>query len=398
MKRPIIKLAILANLVKSCHSFSTLLKMSTSSSTTIPSNHILYDVPVSNNGARCRIILYKKGIPESEVKIVSPMELGGLKSAEFLALNPQGKMPLLTISSPGDGDICSIPESDTISRYLLSEYTTGPSFLPNNVKSNLISRLHDMYLTTIQGCMYKATPPFGPFPTRKDALLEYCKQLRVIDDLLDEKTTTYLCGNEVSLADATLFPSLVFATYILPKFVISSKQEEQESLAVPNKLASWYQNVIENDDVFSRVHDEMTKALESWDNNKRWDTILHAGLRDTAPSTIFDKILNSEIPSTIVRDHPKYVAFKDINPAAPNHVLIIPKDRANLTHLHHASADHVEILGTLLAAAGEIVNDPDLGFDGAGRIVINDSAAAGQEVFHLHLHVLGGRSFSWPPG
>ena len=121
-------------------------------------------------------------------------------------------------------------------------------------------------------------------------------------------------------------------------------------------------------------------------------------MRDNAPLTIFDKILNKEIPSTIVRDHPKYVAFKDINPAAPNHVLIIPKERALLTHLHHASADHVEILGILLQAAAEIVNDPDLGYGGTGRIVINDGASAGQEVFHLHLHVLGGRSFSWPPG
>ena len=107
--------------------------------------------------------------------------------------------------------------------------------------------------------MYKATPPFGPFSTRKDALLEYCKQLRVIDDLLsEESTSTYLCGDEVSLADATLFPSLVFANYILPKFVISSNKEEQDSLTVPTKLNSWYHNIISNDDVFSRVHNEVS--------------------------------------------------------------------------------------------------------------------------------------------
>jgi len=366
------------------------------------SKHTLYDVPVSNNGARVRIILYKKGIPENEVKIVSPFEssLGGLKSPEYLALNPQGKMPLLTTSSASADGISAIPESDTIARYLLSEYEgLGPSFLPNNVKSNLIARLHDMYLTTVQGCMYKATPPFGPFQTRKDALLEYCKQLRVIDDLLDSSSaSTYLCGDEVSLADATLFPSLVFANYMLPMFVISSNKEEQDTLCVPTKLNTWYQNIIKNDDVFSRVHNEITKALDSWNDNKRWDKILHAGLRDNAPTTIFDKILNGDIPATIVKDHPKYLAFRDINPAAPNHILIIPKDRALLTHLHYATSDHVEILGTLLQAAGEIVNDPELGYGGTGRIVINDGGSAGQEVFHLHLHVLGGRSFSWPPG
>merc|ERR1719410_763278 len=102
------------------------------------------------------------------------MVLGGLKTPDYLALNPQGKMPLLTLPS-NDLGITSIPESDTISRYLLSEYEKiGPSFLPNNVKSNLISRIHDMYLTTIQACMYRAAPPFGSFTTRRDALLEYC--------------------------------------------------------------------------------------------------------------------------------------------------------------------------------------------------------------------------------
>ena len=80
------------------------------------------------------------------------MELGGLKSPEYLALNPQGKMPLLTISASSDNNdgISSIPESDTIARFLLSEYAdNGPSFLPNNVKSNLIARLHDMVRFTV---------------------------------------------------------------------------------------------------------------------------------------------------------------------------------------------------------------------------------------------------------
>jgi hypothetical protein len=70
----------------------------------------LYDMPVSNNGARARIIIYKKKISKAEVDIVSPMELGGLKSPEYLKLNPQGKMPLLTV----EGSSFAIPESDTI--------------------------------------------------------------------------------------------------------------------------------------------------------------------------------------------------------------------------------------------------------------------------------------------
>ena len=161
-----------------------------SMSTTIPKS-VLYDVPVSNNGARCRLIIYKKKIPQSEVDIVSPATIGGLKCPEFLERNPQGKMPLLSILTPSDSndqnEVMNIPESDTICRYLLSNYQgLSPSFLPNNTKSNLIARIHDMYLTTIQGCMYKATPPFGIFQTRSDALKEYMKQLIIINDLLDD--------------------------------------------------------------------------------------------------------------------------------------------------------------------------------------------------------------------
>lgn len=97
----------------------------------------LYDVPVSNNGARCRIIIYKKSI-EEEVKIESPGKLGGLKDPEYLKLNPQGKMPLLVVDDPP----LAIPESDTICRYLLSAYSSGPSFQPDNASSNLVARLH----------------------------------------------------------------------------------------------------------------------------------------------------------------------------------------------------------------------------------------------------------------
>lgn len=91
-------------------------------------------------------------------------------------------------------------------------------------------------------------------------------------------------------------------------------------------------------------------------------------------------------------------AFKDINPSAPAHILVIPKDRMNLCGLHKSSPEHIEILGRLLVAAGEISTRKDLGFVEGGRIVINDGSDAGQEIPHLHVHVLGGRSLTWPPG
>lgn len=152
------------------------------------------------------------------------------------------------------------------------------------------------------------------------------------------------------------------------------------------------------DPVFAKVHDEIKAALTKWDKSGRWDSIWLAGIRDENPETLFDKIIAGEIPATIVKEDDKMVAFKDINPAAPSHVLIIPKDRYGLTRLSKATAEQAELLGHLLQTAGEIASSEELGFGNGARIVINDGIEAGQEVFHLHLHVLGGRAFAWPPG
>lgn len=123
-----------------------------------------------------------------------------------------------------------------------------------------------------------------------------------------------------------------------------------------------------------------------------------AGVRDEAPATLFDKIISGEVPAAIVKQDDKILAFKDINPAAPAHILVIPKDRAGLTNIRKASPEHIEILGRLMVAAGEIANDTELGFGDGARIVINDGTDGGQEVMHLHIHVLGGRAMTWPPG
>lgn len=324
---------------------------------------------------------------------MSPAELGGFKSEDYLAINPQGKVPSLKCQTTGR----SFAESDTVSRYLLSTYSdSGPSFQPENPLSNEIARFHDMYLTTIQSCLYRAAPPFGMFGTRKDALKEYSKQLYVISDLLDDQGP-YLCGEEVSLADATVFPSIVFATYMFPKFD-DSLGLFAEQPPIPKNIEDWYQRMIDTDSAFQKVYEEIRGALDKWTSSGRWDSIWLAGVRDTDPETIFDKIIKGEIPATIVKEDEKILAFKDINPAAPGHVLVIPKDRDGLTRLSKATPEHYEILGRLMVAAGEIASDESLGFGDGARIVVNDGAKAGQEVFHLHVHVLGGRDFTWPPG
>lgn len=117
---------------------------------------------------------------------------------------------------------------------------------------------------------------------------------------------------------------------------------------------------------------------------------------DSGGPTIFDKIIAKEIPSSVVYEDERVLAFRDINPQAPVHVLVIPKFKDGLTELGKAEPRHGEILGHLLYAA-KIVAEKEGILDGF-RVVINNGPEACQSVYHLHLHVLGGRQMKWPPG
>jgi histidine triad (HIT) family protein len=111
-------------------------------------------------------------------------------------------------------------------------------------------------------------------------------------------------------------------------------------------------------------------------------------------TTIFGKIIKREIPADIVYEDELCLAFRDVNPQAPTHVLIIP--RKEVARLADAGQEDQALLGHLLLAANKIARQ--LGVDGAFRLVVNNGAGAGQSVFHLHLHLLAGRPFHWPPG
>ncbi len=110
-------------------------------------------------------------------------------------------------------------------------------------------------------------------------------------------------------------------------------------------------------------------------------------------TTIFDKILIGEIPCEEVFSDDKCLAFKDITPQAPTHILIIP--RKPIPSLKQITQKDQELLGHLLLKATEIANDAGLE---SWRTVINTGEEAGQTVFHLHIHIIGGRELSWPPG
>lgn len=112
-------------------------------------------------------------------------------------------------------------------------------------------------------------------------------------------------------------------------------------------------------------------------------------------SCIFCRIARGEIPSSVVLDEPELFAFRDINPVAPTHVLVIPK--RHIASLADITAAEAGIIGKLFLAAREIAAR-DGALASGFRTVINSGPDAGQTVFHLHLHVLAGRGMSWPPG
>ena len=111
-------------------------------------------------------------------------------------------------------------------------------------------------------------------------------------------------------------------------------------------------------------------------------------------TTLFGKIIRREIPADIVYEDDLCLAFRDINPQAPTHVLVIPKKE--IAKLSDAGAGDQALLGHLMLAAGKIARS--LGVADAFRLVVNNGADAGQSVFHLHLHILAGRKLRWPPG
>ena len=111
--------------------------------------------------------------------------------------------------------------------------------------------------------------------------------------------------------------------------------------------------------------------------------------------TLFDKIVSGKIPSDKIYEDDYTYAFRDINPVAKVHFLVIPKNRDGLSTLSKAEERHIELLGRLMLTASIVAKQE--GLDDGYRLVINDGKHGGQTVYHLHLHVIGGQQLGWPP-
>lgn len=114
-----------------------------------------------------------------------------------------------------------------------------------------------------------------------------------------------------------------------------------------------------------------------------------------ASDCLFCRIVDGDIPSDRVFENERIIAFRDVNPQAPTHILVIP--RKHIASLNELGSDDTALMGELLSAGARIARDEGLAEQGF-RSVINTGEHGGQSVHHIHLHILGGRALEWPPG
>ena len=118
-------------------------------------------------------------------------------------------------------------------------------------------------------------------------------------------------------------------------------------------------------------------------------------MKTLSENCLFCQLISGEKPSNKVYEDDKVFAFRDIFPAAPTHILIIPKQ--HIATLNDTSAEHAELLGHIMLTANRLAKEEGLADDGY-RVVTNCNQNGGQTVYHIHLHLLGDRKMSWPPG
>ncbi len=116
-----------------------------------------------------------------------------------------------------------------------------------------------------------------------------------------------------------------------------------------------------------------------------------------AAPTFFDKLVSKQIPSTIIYEDDSCMAFRDISPQAPVHFLVIPKKKDGMNRLSNMREDQEALVGHLMFVAQKVAHQEGL-VRGGYRLIVNDGVNGGQSVYHLHIHVLGGRQLNWPPG
>jgi glutathione S-transferase len=223
----------------------------------------LYDVPVSNNGARVRLISRWKNV---DIDIVNPNEAfeGGIKGSAYAEINPQMKMPTFVAA-----DGLRLPESEVISQYLLDAFADrAPSLTPASLNAracaSLAVRIHDVYIAPVQGAMYR-----GPMDraTRAEGIKEIARQMDALEEVCARCEGPFIAGDSPSFADAAVFPTLIFMDFLLPKY-FGWKSAFEGRPALEREYAAMMK-----DAAGKATYDEVRGGLEAWEAAGRFEKV-----------------------------------------------------------------------------------------------------------------------------
>lgn len=222
----------------------------------------LYSSPVSNYSARVRYLVYRKNLDPSQVEICSPMDLGGLKTEDYLAVNPLGKIPSVVVNSSDPPHF--LYESSVICGYLSEVFQdVQPSFIPSSPEkralANLITNILDVYLGPLHPCMYKRG-----YEDREEGAKKMHVGFDALEQAMSEKGP-YAVGEDLSIADCCLWGNWPFYEYMLPTFFGWSPTDGRP------KLTKWVKHMRGESEASRKMYKEVFDGLEAWWNKGRWE-------------------------------------------------------------------------------------------------------------------------------
>ncbi|KAK9805824.1 hypothetical protein WJX73_004301 [Symbiochloris irregularis] len=241
----------------------------------VPKKPTLVDIPVSYNGAKCRYIIYSAGL-EDKIDTISPADLGGLKSPEYLALNPQGKMPALILPAQSGGKPQCIAESEVVLQYLIEKFCPehGMGKLSSEQRAIVrqAARVIDVYTTPIQAASYRQMDP----EVRATNIKELARQLDILETYVEGP---FVLGNDISCADIAILPTLIWMNFIMPRFfgwksIFSGRP----------KLQSLFE-AMQKEPAGAKINGELEAALSGWEEKGRWKDV---GITDQVANTSFE--------------------------------------------------------------------------------------------------------------
>lgn len=225
----------------------------------------IYSVPASNCSARCLYMISRKGL-DDKVEVISPKDLGGTKSAEFLELNPLGLIPTVVVHDSPTGKELVLYESDVICKYIADKYDDiEPSFLPvspeKSAKSNLVVSILSQHVAPYHRYMYKKLEG-----DRESMVSLMKKGFNAIEKILDQEGP-YIVGEELSVADAYLWGTYPFYDFMLPTFFGWHPHDGRP------KLAAWHAHMCNESHAARETYQRVHEALVKWWENGRWEDL-----------------------------------------------------------------------------------------------------------------------------